>query len=72
LLRDGKVTGLANHEIGPLHTHDGNEITGLGILESFSSVADLSFADYGVAVESRGKRLTGSQSSCGIPTAPCP
>lgn len=72
LLRDGQVTGLANHEIGPLYAHDGNKITGLGILESFSSVADLSFAEYRVAVESGCKYLITSHSACGIPTAPCP
>jgi len=40
LLGEGKVSGLADHKVGPLDAHDGDEVTGLGVLESFGGVAD--------------------------------
>jgi len=52
LLRKGKVSGLADHQIGPLDAHDGDEVSGLGILEGFGSVADWpSISDVGELVE---------------------
>jgi len=51
LLGDGKGSGLADHQIGPLHAHDGDEVTTLGESKSFSSVADLGSRDNGVFVE---------------------
>jgi hypothetical protein len=41
LLGDGEGAGLADHEIGPLHAHDGDEVTSLGVSKSLSGVADL-------------------------------
>jgi len=40
LLSEGEVSGLANHQISPLHTNDRNEVTGLSEFKSFSGVAD--------------------------------
>lgn len=51
LLGDGESSGLADHQIGPLHAHDGYEVTTLGESEGFSSVADLSSGDDRVLVE---------------------
>lgn len=51
LLGDGESSGLADHQIGPLHAHDGDEVTTLGESEGFSSVADLSSGDDRVLVE---------------------
>ena len=51
LLGDGEGTGLADHQIGPLDAHDGDEVTTLGESEGFSSVADLSSGDDRVLVE---------------------
>ena len=41
LLGDGKVSGLANHQVRPLHAHNGHEVSGLSVLEGFSGVANL-------------------------------
>jgi hypothetical protein len=51
LLGDREGSGLADHKIGPLHAHDGDEVTTLGESKSFSSVADLGSRDNGVFVE---------------------
>jgi len=51
LLGDREGSGLADHKIGPLHAHDGNEVTTLGESKSFSSVADLGSRDNGLFVE---------------------
>jgi len=51
LLRDGESSSLADHEIGPLHAHDGDEVASLGESKSFSSVADLGSRDDRVLVE---------------------
>lgn len=40
LLGEGKVSGLADHKVRPLDAHDGDEISGLGILKSFGGIAD--------------------------------
>jgi len=51
LLGDRESSSLADHEIGPLYAHDGDEVTGLGESKSFSSVADLGSGDDRVLVE---------------------
>jgi hypothetical protein len=51
LLGDRESSGLADHEIGPLDAHDGDEVTTLGESEGFSSVADLSSGDDRLLVE---------------------
>jgi len=40
LLRQGEVSGLADHEISPLDANDGYEVTRLSVLKSLSGVAD--------------------------------
>ena len=40
LLGEGKVSGLADHEISPLYAYDGYEISGLSEFKSFSGVAN--------------------------------
>lgn len=40
LLREGEVSSLADHQIGPLDANDRYEIAGLSELEGFSGVAD--------------------------------
>lgn len=47
LLRDGKSTGLADHKIRPLYAHNRNEISTLGVSQSFGAIADLSFGSNG-------------------------
>jgi len=51
LLGDGESSGLADHQIGPLHAHDGDEVTTLGESKGFSSVAELGAGDNRVLVE---------------------
>jgi len=51
LLGDGEVSGLADKEISPLDTDDGAKVAGLGILKSFSGVADWVVRVTGVSVE---------------------
>jgi len=51
LLGDGEVSGLANEEIRPLHTDNGNEISSLGIEESLKRVTDEVSGDMGVDEE---------------------
>ena len=40
LLGEGKVSGLADHEIGPLDANDGDEVAGLSVFEGLGGVAD--------------------------------
>lgn len=40
LLGEGQVSGLANHEISPLHANDGYKIAGLSELEGLGGVAN--------------------------------
>jgi len=40
LLREGQVSGLADHQVSPLHANDGHEVAGLSELEGLSRVAD--------------------------------
>lgn len=51
LLRDGESSSLADHEIGPLHAHDGDEVTGLSELEGLGGVANGPLGDVGVSIE---------------------
>jgi len=51
LLGDGQVPGLANHQIGPLHAHDGHEVTTLSVVEGLNGVADLVLGHVGAVVE---------------------
>merc|ERR1711907_222980 len=52
LLGEGQVSGLADHEIGPLDAHNGDEVARLSVFQSLSGVADWpSFGDVGVLVE---------------------
>jgi hypothetical protein len=52
LLGEGQVSGLADHQIGPLDDDDGDEVTGLSILEGFGGVADwISVGNVGELVE---------------------
>jgi hypothetical protein len=51
LLGDGKVTGLADEQVAPLHAHNRDEIATLSVAESFSGVTDLGAGDGGVAIE---------------------
>jgi len=52
LLGDGEVSGLADHEIGPLDAHNGDEVGSLSVSQSLGSVADLDTRDVRVSVES--------------------
>lgn len=63
LLGEGKVSGLANHEIGPLDAYNRYEITGLGELQSFGGVTNWVFTDISCFVE------TGEGLVIGIPSA---
>jgi len=45
LLSEGEVSSLADHQISPLDTNDGDEVTGLSELECFSGVADWGVGD---------------------------
>jgi len=36
LLGEGQVSGLADHEISPLDANDGDEVSGLSVLERLS------------------------------------
>jgi len=45
LLGDGEGTGLADHEIGPLHAHNRDEVSSLSVPESLGGVADLGLGD---------------------------
>lgn len=40
LLGEGKVSGLADHQIGPLDAHNGDKVTGLSVFKSLGGVAD--------------------------------
>jgi len=40
LLGEGKVSGLADHEISPLDAHNRDEVAGLSVLQGLSGVAD--------------------------------
>lgn len=52
LLGEGKVSGLADHEISPLYAHDGYEISGLSEFKSLSGVANwMPSSDVGSGVE---------------------
>jgi hypothetical protein len=51
LLGKGQVSGLADHEISPLHAHDGDEVTGLSELEGLGGVANGPVSDLGVSIE---------------------
>jgi hypothetical protein len=51
LLGKGQVSGLADHEISPLHADDGDEVTGLSELEGLSGVANGPAGDAGVLIE---------------------
>lgn len=53
LLRDGKSTGLADHQIGPLHADDRNKVSTLSKSERFGSPADLSTRGSGDFVEGK-------------------
>jgi len=53
LLRDGEVSGLADNEIRPLHAHNRDQVTGLGVSKGLGGVADLSLGDVGVSVEGK-------------------
>lgn len=53
LLGEREVSGLADHQVGPLDAHDGAEVSGLSELEGFSGVADwVTIRDVGLSVES--------------------
>ena len=45
LLRDGKVTSLANKQVGPLHNNNGDEVTTLSVTQGLSGVTDLDTGD---------------------------
>jgi len=51
LLSEGEVSSLADHQISPLDTDDGDQVTGLGELKGFSGVANRPVGDDGVSVE---------------------
>lgn len=52
LLGEGEVSGLADEQVSPLHTHDGDEVSTLSVPETFDGVADLSFVHVRGGVES--------------------
>lgn len=54
LLGDGKVSGLADKEIGPLDANDGNKVSTLSVMEGFSGVADIVVSDSGSSEEIGG------------------
>ena len=51
LLSEGEVSGLADHQISPLHANDRYEIAGLSVFQSLGGVADWFICDMGVPVE---------------------
>jgi hypothetical protein len=51
LLSEGEVSSLADHQISPLDANNGDQVTGLSELKSFSGVADRPVRDDGVSVE---------------------
>ena len=66
LLGDGESASLADHQIGPLYAHDGDEVTTLGESESFSSVTDLRARNNGVLVEIKTFTFVPSASGPGV------
>lgn len=53
LLGKGEVSSLADHQISPLDTDDGYEVTGLSELEGFSGVANRVLGDTRDSVDFR-------------------
>merc|ERR1719326_2398535 len=51
LLGNRECAGLADHQIGPLHAHNGDQVAALRVSQSLGRVADLALGDIGVAVE---------------------
>jgi len=51
LLRERQVSSFADHQVGPLHAHDGDEVSSLGEFKSFGTVANLRFRYVGDFVE---------------------
>ena len=52
LLGEGKVSGLADHEISPLDAHNRDEVARLSVFQGLGGVADWpSFGDVRVLVE---------------------
>lgn len=51
LLGDGQVSGLADQQVGPLHAHNGDKVTSLGVEEGLERVANDVLGHSGVDVE---------------------